>query len=134
MHGQQNIAIFLETKNFLVVSTVLTVICLNVRRVDLCFFLLNTLYTSHRNVVKACVPALDGDGWSVLRSGRFTSGKHIRFPLYRRPAGPQDQSGRVRTISTAPELDPRVFQCVSSSYTECTVIYPTLCVTVSLDA
>jgi hypothetical protein len=38
-------------------------------------------------------------GWSTLRSGRFSSGNEIRYPLYRRLGGPQGRSGRVRKIS-----------------------------------
>jgi hypothetical protein len=43
--------------------------------------------------------ALDGDGWSTTRSGRFTRGKETRYPLYRRLGGPQGRSGRVWKIT-----------------------------------
>ena len=38
-------------------------------------------------------------GWSTPRSGRFTPGKEIRYPSYRRLGGPQGRSGREREIS-----------------------------------
>jgi len=31
-----------------------------------------------------------GGGWSKTRPGSFGSGKHTRYPLYRRMGGPQD--------------------------------------------
>jgi len=37
-----------------------------------------------------------------------------RYPLYRRLGGPQDGSGRVRKILSAPEFDPRTVQPVQS--------------------
>jgi hypothetical protein len=39
---------------------------------------------------------LDGDGWSTPRPGRFTPRKKTQYPLYRRLAGSQGQSGRMR--------------------------------------
>ena len=39
------------------------------------------------------------------------------YPLYRRPGGPQDQSGRVRKIPSLPGLDPRTVQVVASRCT-----------------
>ena len=41
-----------------------------------------------------------------------------RYPLYRRLAGPQGQSGRVRKISPRPGFDPRTVQPVASRYTD----------------
>jgi len=41
-----------------------------------------------------------------------------RYPLYRRPGGPQGQSGRVRKISSPPGFDPRTVQPVASRYTD----------------
>jgi hypothetical protein len=43
--------------------------------------------------------ALDGDGWSTPRSGRFTPGKETTYPLYRRLGGPQGRFGRLWKIS-----------------------------------
>ena len=40
------------------------------------------------------------------------------YALYMRLGGPQDQSGRVRKISTLPEFDPRSFPPVSSGMLE----------------
>ena len=42
--------------------------------------------------------ALDGDEWLTPRPGRFTPGKNIRYPLYRRVGEPQGRSERVRKI------------------------------------
>ena len=41
-----------------------------------------------------------------------------RYPLYRRLAGPQGRSGRLRKISPAPGFDPRTVQPVASRYTD----------------
>ena len=49
--------------------------------------------------ILSLISALDGEGWSTPRPGRFTPGKESRYPLYRRLGGPQDQSGRFRKIS-----------------------------------
>jgi hypothetical protein len=43
--------------------------------------------------------ALDGDGWSTPRPGRFTPRKDTRLTLYRRLGRPQGRSGRVQKIS-----------------------------------
>jgi len=43
--------------------------------------------------------ALDRGGWSTSHPGRFTPGKDIRYPLYRRLVGPQGRSGRAWNIS-----------------------------------
>jgi hypothetical protein len=65
--------------------------------------------------------ALDGDGWPTPRPGRFISGKENRYPLYRRPGGPQYRSARVQNISSPPGLDPRTVQPVPSRYTDYTI-------------
>jgi hypothetical protein len=44
-----------------------------------------------------------------------------RYPLYRRLAGPQGRSGRVRKISSPPVFDPRTVQSVASRYTDCAI-------------
>ena len=41
-----------------------------------------------------------------------------RYPLYRRPGGPQGRSGPKWKISPPPEFDPRTFQSVASRYTD----------------
>jgi hypothetical protein len=58
--------------------------------------------------------ALGVGGWSKSRLGRFTPGKEIIYPFYRRLRGPQDGSGRVQKISP-PELDPRTVQSLARS-------------------
>jgi hypothetical protein len=50
--------------------------------------------------------------------GRFTSGKETRYPLYRRPSGPQSRSGWVWKISPPPGFDPRTVQPIASRYTK----------------
>jgi rRNA maturation protein Nop10 len=67
--------------------------------------------------------ALDGDGWSTPRPGRFTPGK-TRYRLYRRLGGTQGRSGWVRKISPAPGFDPRTAQPVASRYTYCAIPAP----------
>jgi len=44
-------------------------------------------------------------GWLLSRFDRFTSGKEIRYALYRRLRGPQDQSERMRKIPLPPGFD-----------------------------
>jgi len=56
--------------------------------------------------------ALDGDGWSTLRSDSFTSGKETRYPLYRRLGGPQSGSGHVPKILSPQGFDPWTVQPV----------------------
>jgi hypothetical protein len=60
-------------------------------------------------------------GWLVPRSGRFTPGRDTRYPLYRRPGGPQGRSGRLREISPPPGFDHRTVQAVASRYTDCAI-------------
>ena len=43
--------------------------------------------------------ALESDGWSTPRPGRFTPVKETRYSLYRRLGGPQGRSERAREIS-----------------------------------
>ena len=62
--------------------------------------------------------ALDGDGWSTARTGRFTPGQETRYPLYKTPDGPQGRSGQVQKILLPPELDPRAVQPVAGRYTD----------------
>jgi hypothetical protein len=64
--------------------------------------------------------ALDADGWSSPRPGRFTPGK-TRYPLYRRLGEPQRRYGRVRKISPPPGFDPRTVQPVAGRYTDCAI-------------
>jgi hypothetical protein len=55
-------------------------------------------------------------GWGVSITPRplFTPRK-TRYPLYRRPGGPQGRSGHVREISPPPRFDPRTVQPVAQS-------------------
>jgi hypothetical protein len=67
-------------------------------------------------------------GWSTPRPGRFTLGKEVRYPLYRRLGGPQGRSGRVRKISPPPGFDPQTVQPIASHYAipaqnECRLLY-----------
>jgi hypothetical protein len=59
------------------------------------------------------ISALDGDGWSTPRPGRFTPGKETRYPFYRWLGRPQGRSGRVRKISPPPGFDPLTVQRVA---------------------
>ena len=65
--------------------------------------------------------ALDGDGWSTPRPGRFTPEKETWYPLYRRLGGPQGRSGPARKISPPPGFDPRTVQPATSRYTDYTI-------------
>ena len=51
------------------------------------------------------------------RPGRFTPGKEIQYPLYRRFGGLQSQSRWVRKICPPPGFEPRTVQPVASRYT-----------------
>jgi hypothetical protein len=53
--------------------------------------------------------ALGWSKWSTPHPGRFTPGKEIRYPLYRRLGGPQSRSGRVRKISPLSGIDSHTF-------------------------
>ena len=52
------------------------------------------------------------------RPDRFTSGKDVRYPLYRRLGGPQGRFGRLRKISPTPGFDPRTVQPLALRYTD----------------
>jgi hypothetical protein len=49
---------------------------------------------------------------------------NIRYPLYRRLAGPHNRSGRVRKISPLPGFDPRTVQPVASRYIDYAIPAP----------
>ena len=57
--------------------------------------------------------ALDGGGWSLPRSGRFTPGKETWHPLHRRVGGPHGQSGQVRKTLPPSGFDPQTVQPVA---------------------
>jgi hypothetical protein len=61
---------------------------------------------------------LDGGGWSTPRPGRYTPGKETRYPLYRRPDGPQGRAVQVRKISPTPGFDPRTVMPVANRHTD----------------
>jgi hypothetical protein len=65
--------------------------------------------------------ALECDGWPASLPGRFTHGKEIRYPLYRRLSGPWGWSGWVREIS--PSRDSRLG---ASSFTGYDITAPSL--------
>jgi hypothetical protein len=64
--------------------------------------------------------ALYGRGRSTPRPFALPPGKTL-YPLYRRLAGPQGRSGRVRNILPPLEFDPRNVQPVASHYTDWTI-------------
>jgi hypothetical protein len=70
-------------------------------------------WSSLRSVFKRLNSAVDGDGWSTPRLGRFTPGKVTRDPLYRRLGGLQNRSVLVRKISQSPGFDTRNVQLVA---------------------
>jgi len=55
--------------------------------------------------------------------GRFTSGKEIRYPFYRRMSGPQSQYGWVLKISPPLPLEfhSLIVLPVASRYTDCAI-------------
>jgi hypothetical protein len=55
--------------------------------------------------------------WSTPRQGRFTPGKEIQYPLYRRLSRAQGPRGRVRKVSLPPGIVPRTVQPVAVCYT-----------------
>ena len=59
--GDPGLKLGSETKTFLVVSTVLSVSCLNVRQLGHDFFFKYPVHFTLEHVIKARVPALDGD-------------------------------------------------------------------------
>jgi hypothetical protein len=52
-------------------------------------------------------------GGQLHAPGRFTPGKEIRYPFYRRLGGPQGRSGRLLKISLPPGFDPRTVQPIA---------------------
>jgi len=62
--------------------------------------------------------ALDGDGWSTPRTGRFTPGKESRWPFYRQLGGRPGPFRMRGETSPPPEFDPRTVQSVASRYTD----------------
>jgi hypothetical protein len=56
-----------------------------------------------------------GMGAQRHASAALPPGK-IRYPLYRRLGGPQDQSRRVRNLSSPPGFDPRTVQLLATRY------------------
>jgi hypothetical protein len=55
-------------------------------------------------------------GWVANATTLLPPGK-TRYPMYRRPRGPQGRSGRVRKISPQTGFDPRTVQPVAGRYT-----------------
>jgi len=55
---------------------------------------------------RGMVPHFHWGGRSTPRPGRFILRKETWYPLYRRPGGPQGQSGSVRNILPPLGLDP----------------------------
>jgi hypothetical protein len=47
----------------------------------------NDLSTTGMYHLKILTKVLGGDGWSAQRSGSFTSGKEIRYSMYRKLSG-----------------------------------------------
>jgi len=61
--------------------------------------------------------ALDGVGGQRHAEAVLPLGK-TRYPLYRKPGGPQGRSGQVRKISPPPGYDPRTVHSEASRYTD----------------
>ena len=57
--------------------------------------------------------ALEGGEWSTAGPGRTLPPGKIRYPLYRRLAGPQGRSGRAENLAP-PVFDPQTFQLLVS--------------------
>jgi hypothetical protein len=63
-------------------------------------------------VTEGLTSALDWGRWSTPRPGRFSPGKVIRYPFYRRLGGSQGRCVRLRKISPQLEFDSRTVQPV----------------------
>jgi hypothetical protein len=91
--------------------------CTLVQALRLC-----TGHMAHRGSRGIALPFLDHStrrGWgSASRPGHFLPPGKTRYPLYRRPGGPQGRSGQVRKISPSPGFDPQTAQPVVSCYTD----------------
>ena len=70
------------------------------------------------NSTLSLTSALDGGDWLMPCPGRFTHGKDTRYPLYKRPGGPQGRSGRVRKTSIPPGFHPWTVHPLASRYTD----------------
>jgi len=78
-------------------------------------------------VLFSLTSALDGGGWSMPRSGRFTSGKETSYPSYIRLGEPQRLSGQVWKILPPLGFDPRTVEPVASRYTDYVIPAHVLC-------
>jgi hypothetical protein len=72
------------------------------------------MYTSPLSLTSV----LDGGRRSKIHPTRFIPQKETRYPLYRKPDGPQGRSAWVRTFLSSPGFDPRMVQPVASFYTD----------------
>jgi hypothetical protein len=68
--------------------------------------------------------ALDEGGGQLHAPAALPPEKKTRYPMYRRPVGPQGRSGRLRKISPPPGFDPRTIQPVASRYTDYAIPAP----------
>jgi len=68
---------------------------------------------------------LNGGRWSMPQPGRFTPGKEIQCPLYRKLCGSQSWSGWVWKVLPSTGLDPQTVQPVASCYTDYTILVST---------
>jgi hypothetical protein len=59
--------------------------------------------------------ALDGGGWLMLRTSRFTTGNN---PWYRRQGASHGRTGQGKKILPPPGFDPRAVEPVASLYTD----------------
>lgn len=71
--------------------------------------------------------ALERDGWSTARVGRFTPGEMFRHVIHRRMGGPQGLPGRVwreENISHPPGFELRTVQPIAVRYTDYDILDP----------
>jgi hypothetical protein len=74
-------------------------------------------------------PALVGGEWSASRPGRFTPGKELPVPIYRRLGGPQSRSGNaskcteVKIVGLQAENRTKLFLNTSHSSIHSTAIF-----------
>jgi hypothetical protein len=96
-----------------------------------------TCYCKHRGSSEGklypfIITIIRGCGWSTPRSGRFSPGKEMRYPLHNRLYRAHSrQPWLVRIMSSQPGFKPRTLQPVAShctSYATCVQIFRSVCV------
>jgi len=71
-----------------------------------------------RGTAYSLTSPLEGGDWSTRRFGRFTLGKYIRYPWYRRLAWFQHPSGLALNIFTLTTFDPRTIHSIAIPHTD----------------